>query len=113
MLDTPSQKSLQKLITLDKDIRREIALKSTIYTAVWGVFLDEPSKAIFRDSYVRFKVGGVSKGQPDDTLKLVTSKRNVTINTQIYYLNLRKIDKSRWTDIGVTQQKLDWWREIC
>ena len=111
--DTPSQRDLQKLIALDKNITRESALKTEIDAAVWGVFLNQPSKAIFQDGYVRFKVGGVSKGYPDEIIKLVSSKRNVTIETQIYYLNLRKIDKSLWTDVGVTQQKLDWGREIC
>ena len=66
-----------------------------------------------KKSYARFKVGGVSKGQLSKVIHVVSARRDVTLGTEIQKLNLRKIDKSRWTDFGVTQQDLNWGAEVC
>ena len=107
------REDLRALRTVSEVMAAEKDIKSQIDISVWGVFLDQPSKGIRENGYSRFKVGGALKGEPDEIIHLVSSQHDVKLNTQIHYLNLRKIDKSRWTDVGVTQQALNWGPEIC
>ncbi len=107
------REDIQALRKLEKQIATQNDIKSQIDASVWGVFLDPPSKVGPETGYARFLVGDVMKGDPENIIKLVSSKRDVTLNTEIHFLNLRKIDQSRWTDVGVTQDNLDWGPEIC
>ena len=111
--DAPSREDLRALQTLSKRIVEETKIKSQIDASVWGVFLDSPSDSLKENGYARFKVGGVSKGQLRQIIHIVSTRRDVTLGTEIHKLNLRKIDKSRWTDVGVTQQELNWGAEVC
>ena len=113
MYDAPSREDLRALMVLDKDIAAENTLKIQIDVSVWGVFLDDPSQSLHQNGYSRFKVGGALKGKTDDILKVVTNRRDISINTQIQYLNLRKIDRERLTDVGVPQHTLNWGKEVC
>lgn len=112
-IDTPPREDLSALNALAMHIATENDIKSQIDASVWGVFLDQPSIGLIENGYSRFKVGGISKGKPDKIIRLVSLQRDVKLGTQIHYLNLRKIDQSRWTDVGVTQQELNWGPEIC
>ena len=112
MSDTPSNQDLRDLQILSNNIEKQTEIKSHIDASVWGVFLDPPSDSL-KKGYARFKVGGVSKGQLSEIIHLVSMRRDVILGTEIHKLNLRKIDKSRWTDVGVTQQELNWEEEAC
>lgn len=111
--DAPSDNDLKTLRNFDKQITNENNLKTSIDMSVWGVFLDYPAQGIFKNGYARFKVGGVFKGRADSIIRVVSNRRNVTIDTQVYSLNLREIDAQRWTDIGVSQKNLNWDQEAC
>ena len=109
----PSSDDLRALQTLSERIERETEIKSQIDASVWGVFLDSPSKGLQETGYARFKVSRISKGTLSEIIHVVTTRRDVKLGTEIHMLNLRKIDKSRWTDVGVTQQALNWGAEAC
>jgi hypothetical protein len=109
----PSRDDLRALQTLSERITKETEIKSQIDASVWGIFLDAPSDSLKEKGYARFKIGGVSKGHLSEVIHVVSDRRDVTLGTEIQKLNLRKIDKSRWTDIGVTQQDLNWGAEAC
>ncbi len=111
--DAPSQGDLRALIKLDEKLAKETKLKSQIDASVWGVFLENPSDTLAQKGYSPFKVGGRSKGDAADIIRVVTRQRNVKLGTEIYQLNLRKIDEQRWTDVGVPQHELNWGPEVC
>lgn len=107
------REDLRALRTVSEAMAAEKDIKSQIDISVWGVFLDQPSKGIRENGYSRFKVGGVSKGNPSEIISVISTRRNVKLGTEIHKLNLRKIDKFRWTDVGVPQQDLNWGAEAC
>lgn len=111
--EIPSREDLRALQALSKHIATEKDIKSRIDASVWGVFLDHPREGLKQNGYSRFKVGGVSKGNIDEVIRVVSTQRDIELGTQIHYLNLRKLNDSRWTDVGVTQQELDWGPEAC
>lgn len=106
----PLTLSLQQLRDSNE---KNVALKSDIDAAVWGVFLDKHSDIADRRRPLSFSVGGKFKGNISDEIKIITSQTTIITDRQIYHLNLRQIHDDLWTDIRIPQVKLNWDEIAC
>ena len=111
--DHPTASDIRHLRAIDKQIAHQDELKSYIDVSVWGVFLDDPVQSLHQNGFTRFQIGGINKGDPDDVIRVVSNRRDIEVGTKVYALNLREIDRHRWSDVGVPQEQLNWGPEAC
>lgn len=91
------------------ELEQKDLVKTKIDAVVWGVFTDHQPLP----EAVRFHVGEVIKGPIENQIDIKTDQADLILGTEVYYLNLRKVDDKYWTDIDVPQDHLDWERESC